>query len=319
MQTETPQQHQKKSGVPKLLLLCILCSFLIHFLLIWLIAEYKPEQRSLPNEPTIVTLEERPRDPSLTERKKEMELDEKPLPNQKPPEKSSRLAEENQSVEKEMAPRGDDTRDQPAIKATPETTVVPPAPQSSSSPPTEEMKESPVTETEQASDQNLQPTEPKPTKQKEILDKKLSVDNLTKLAPNTLKRMARNEQRGRIKERNDILEGDAVYLNLQHDYLISFFQRFNNRVESNWNYPTAAALRNEEGVLLLKITVTHEGELLDVDLLESSGSDDLDYEAIEAVYRAAPFGPITRHWPHEQMKIYAHFQYTLSNRYIFGR
>ncbi|PLX91101.1 MAG: hypothetical protein C0619_08165 [Desulfuromonas sp.] len=145
------------------------------------------------------------------------------------------------------------------------------------------------------------------------------MQKLTQLSPDTLNRIAREERRERIKKREDILAGDEIYLNLQHDYLISFFKRFSNRIEAVWNYPVQAAQRGEEGVLLLKITIDRKGELLDVDLQESSGSDDLDFEAIQAVYRAAPFGPVTSHWPHEQMKIYAHFQYTLANRYIYGR
>jgi len=264
-----------------------------------------------------VTLEEYPATPE--NKPAERELDASPLPDQEPPEGASRLAEENQTVEKEMAPRGDDTRDQQAITSSPETEKVKPAPETAAPLNQEEVKRSEPIAIHEATDKGLLADEPAPIEKERIFDGNLSIDQLTKPTPDTLRRMARNQQRGRIKDRSELLEGDAVYLNLQHDYLISFFQRFSNRIESNWNYPAESVQKNEQGVLLLKITVSREGKLIDVDLLDSSGSNDLDYEAIQAVYRAAPFGPITKHWPHEQMKIYAHFQYTLSNRYIFGR
>ena len=85
------------------------------------------------------------------------------------------------------------------------------------------------------------------------------------------------------------------------------------------SYPAEAAARGEQGTLLLKIIVDRSGELIDVDLLQSSGSDQLDYEAIQAVYRAAPFGPITSHYPHQQLNIMAYFSYQLGNKYIYGQ
>ena len=73
-----------------------------------------------------------------------------------------------------------------------------------------------------------------------------------------------------------------------------------------------------EGTLELLITVDKQGELLDVDLRRSSGSDILDFEAIQAVYRAAPFGPLTKHYPHEKLHIRANFRYSIVGKYIYG-
>ena len=101
--------------------------------------------------------------------------------------------------------------------------------------------------------------------------------------------------------------------------LISFFRRFRNQIEGVWNYPSEAVQHGIEGILLLKITVARNGELLDVDLLRSSGSDILDYEAIQAIYRAAPFGPLPKYYPHPDLKINAHFRYQITGKYIYGR
>lgn len=317
MISHSSPQPQKRSGLPQHLVICLLFSLLLHLLFIWLIPKHTPEHEPITVVPTYVTLEELPPVPKKTP--KEMELDETPLPDQEPPEEANRLAEADQKVEQEMAPRGEDSRDQPAIQVSPETRAAKSAPESRPASQNKPEKVPTAMAEPKPKDTGLLPLEPVPTEKQILPDNKLSIENLTKPSPDTLKRMARNEQRERIKSRDNLLEGDAVYLNLQHDFLISFFQRFSNRIESNWNYPFEAAERSEQGVLLLKITVTREGKLVDVDLLDSSGSDALDYEAIQAVYRAAPFGPVTKHWPHDEMKIYAHFQYTLSSRYIFGK
>jgi len=69
----------------------------------------------------------------------------------------------------------------------------------------------------------------------------------------------------------------------------------------------------------LLIIVDQKGELIDVDLMQSSGSGLLDFEALQAVYRAAPFGPLTKHYPHEKLNIRAYFSYRISGQYIYGR
>jgi protein TonB len=313
----TPQRR-KTAGLPQYLIFCLLLSFLLHLLLIWLLPRFAAEPEPPAPQPTYVTLEEYPPRPQSAPQK--LELDEPPRPDQEAPEQADRLAETNRKVETEMAPRGEDTRDRPALQAPAETApaaAVPPSPPDGPSRRTE--KKPAATAPHKPRETGLLPPEPAGEEQPALPGSSPSLADLTRPTPDTLQRMARTEQRGRIKNREELLEGDAVYLNLQQDYLLSFFKRFSNRIEAAWNYPVEAARRSEQGTLLLKITVTRQGQLLDVDLLDSSGSDALDYEAIQAVYRAAPFGPVTSHWPHEQMKIYAHFQYTLSNRYIFGR
>ncbi|PLX97890.1 MAG: hypothetical protein C0622_12160 [Desulfuromonas sp.] len=123
----------------------------------------------------------------------------------------------------------------------------------------------------------------------------------------------------RTKERDDIEIGDTVWLNLEQGLLVSFFRRFHDKIEGVWNYPQEALADEVEGKLELLIIIDKKGELLDVDLVRSSGSDLLDFEAIQAVYRAAPFGPLSSYYPHEKLKIHATFQYTISGKFIYGK
>jgi protein TonB len=194
------------------------------------------------------------------------------------------------------------------------TRVVPPsAPKSQAAPAVSETPKAPSPPAERAET----PTPPPPAA---TPSPKLSPQQLFPDA-NTLSRIADRSlgKRERRKEREDVAVGDTVWLNLQHDLLVSFFRRFHDQIERVWNYPTEAAEKGIEGTLQLLIIVDREGKLLDVDLPQSSGSNILDYEAIQAVYRAAPFGPLTSHYPHATLKIRANFRYTLVGKYIYGR
>ena len=63
---------------------------------------------------------------------------------------------------------------------------------------------------------------------------------------------------------------------------------------------------------MLRITIDRRGNISDVQLLESSGYQILDDEAISAVRQGATYGPLPRAFPHEELKIMAFFDYRLS-------
>jgi protein TonB len=67
-----------------------------------------------------------------------------------------------------------------------------------------------------------------------------------------------------------------------------------------------------QGTCLLRITVNRQGNIMDVELLESSGHRVLDEEAIDAVRKGATYGPLPRLYPNDDLKIMAFFQYHLS-------
>ncbi len=246
---------------------------------------------------------------------------------------SPRRAERDQQVEREQAPPGDDVRDQrrittpapaPAPVPVPQPAPVPDPPAAAvpepTTPPVDRIKpDQPLTRTEEKPQESARVTE-SPTQQEEQEKPRLTREQLFP-SPNRLAEIIEGQdaQRDRVRERDDVEMGDEIWLNLQHDRLVSFFRRFHDRVERVWNYPADAANNGIEGTLELLIIVSKEGELIDVDLRRTSGSELLDFEAIQAVYRAAPFGPLGRHYPHEQLRIRAYFQYRLSGRYIFGR
>ncbi len=276
-------------------------------------------------QPTRVHLVDRPKKQNIPQKQKpaEFEIDQQP-PQTQPelPVKSFRKADHSQIVKKEQSPRGNDVRDQ-----TTEAIQKPLKYQTTRS----NQEKKPAQEnnaTEQITPESTIQTEgniPRPTKPTVQSREKVQVPSLSpeQLRPDieSLEQIVQGSQgdQNRIKDRKDIEIGDTVWLNLQHNLLVSFFRRFHDQIELVWNYPAEAILSETEGTLELLIIVDPKGDLIDIDLVRTSGSDLLDFEAIQAVYRAAPFGPLTKHYPHEQLKIRAHFSYRLSGRYIYGR
>ena len=129
--------------------------------------------------------------------------------------------------------------------------------------------------------------------------------------------VARLEQQWRQKYRPDVEKGDTYWLDTEKDILISFFQRFRNHIYGVWNYPAAARERGEEGTCLLKVTVNRDGTLEKVQLMESSGTRALDEEAMAAVRKGSPYGPLARAYEGDKLSIFVFFQYNLVGRIVY--
>lgn len=324
MNSSGPFIMNRGKDLPTLLVICLILSLLLHLLVAFLFLYVNLSSDNLAaqrQKPTMVQLVDRPTKP----KPKEYELDQKPRhPTAEPPKQKSRLAAENQKVAKEMAPKGEDFRDQTAKP--PLTRSARPTPPKRKSAALAKQKSRPQNNRLPADKTPPRPrkaVEPRPSQQPAVEATKPlpSLEQLTQLTPDTLSRLSAAERAAqeKIKQREDVNEGDTVWLNLERGMLISFFRRFRNQIEGVWNYPREAIEKELQGTLLLKITVDTKGKLLDVELIKSSGSDILDFEAIQAVYRAAPFGPLGRHYPYPKLKIMANFRYRISGKYIYGR
>ncbi len=277
----------------------ILLSLLLHLLLLLV-----PKHKLFPaeNAPEPVYVEVRP--PQQRERELDLPIrKELEKPRAKP---AKRLAEKDQVVEKEMAPEGKDTEDREKVVRAPEPAPKPP-------PPTQPKprKETPPQEAEK--------TEPSPITPEGWLDRRYpkaspqvpDLQSLSQISPSTL---AKIESDWRRKYRADVAKGDTVWMDSQQDLLISFMRRFRTNIYNVWNYPDAAAQRNQQGTCLVRITVDRKGNVTDIQLLESSGHRALDEETIRAIRKGATYGPLPRSYPNEDLKIMAFFQYHLSGQ-----
>ncbi|MCK4501815.1 MAG: TonB family protein, partial [Desulfuromonadales bacterium] len=246
-------------------------------------------------KPTIITLVDRPK--KVPQRPHDFEIDQRPTtPKPKTPVDSFRKAERDQKVEREQAPKGDDVRDQSAkAKIHTPSQQRPPQQRPALQQPEHQLPQPTAAKPYKKGKQSPTPASPTQPLQPQPLPAQLQPD------PNVLERIANGNRanRNRNKDRTDVEIGDEVWLNLESNLLASFFRRFHNQIELVWNYPTEAVMNGVEGTLELLIIVDKKGELLDVYPEQSSGSNILDFEAIQAVYRAAPFGALTKHYPHD--------------------
>ena len=342
-----PTKLNRSNERPKVLIWGLLLSLLLHILVV-LFFVFFPQQDRLPvkKQPTtvvrLIDLPEKVKKPQ-PEEKSIYEIDQQPpkTPPKKPVE-SIRKAEQDQKVKKEQAPEADDFRDQtmkqPAINRPQQ-----PKPQPEVKPIQPEVRPKQPQKTAPPKKENKQPKNPfksirkaktEPTAKQEKVKETTQPEKIKPVAPptppismeqlmpnsSTLNRITQGSQadRNRRKKREGVEIGDEVWLDTQQDWLASFFQRLSNKIDASWYYPKLAARNGIQGTVKLLIIVKKNGELKDVKLVESSGSDILDMEAMDAVIRAQPFGRITKRYPHDILKIHANFRYKIGGgKYIF--
>jgi protein TonB len=282
----------------------IIIGFIILSLLLHLMLLLVPKDSLFPaeNMPKPVYVEVRPT------QQRDRELD---LPPVKEPEKpretpAKRLAEQDQIVEKETAPEGQDTEDRQKIVRAPK-----PAPKPA--PPTQEQPQ-PRPETVPNETTQDQPSQVTPEGWQAKAEKRPLADlpdlqTLTQISPSAL---AQIESDWRRKYREDVTKGDTVWMDTEQDLLHSFMKRFRDNIYLVWHYPDAAAQRQQQGTCLVRITIDRQGNVSDIVILESSGHRILDDEVIRAVRQGATYGPLPRAYPNPDLKIMAFFQYHLS-------
>ena len=281
-----------------LIAIFLLLSLLLHLLLL-LLPETGLLQPVVPPQPVYVEM----RPPQRRDR--ELDLPDRPTPPKPRETPAKRLAEQDQVVKRETAPPGEDREDRQRRVPAPQPQTQQPVP------PVPPAVAAPVEPQRPLSPQGDRPA----TVEAPAPDRTPSLKELTTLAPST---MARLERDWRKKLREGVEKGDTVWLDTEQDLLISFFRRFRNNIYNVWNYPERARMREEEGQCLLRIVINRQGTVDSVELLQSSGSRDLDEEAVRAVRKGAPYGPLPAAYPHPQLNIMAYFRYSLSRRVIYG-
>ena len=320
-----PMNQNRRSDI--FLLGFILLSLLLHLLFLFL----APKQAWVPAEaekkPVYVDL----RPPQPLSRELDLPTPQTPETPRETPAK--RLAEVDRQVEKESAPKGRDFEDstpkaeappptpppappkQPApkpVKPAPKAEKTPPRPTPKAVKPAPKQPQRPPGEGPAAT----QETAPAPSAPAQPQTPRRSAEelkNLPLLA--SAKTAAANVgEQWRRKYREEVDEGDTVWLDTEKDILISFFRRFRDNVYMVWNYPERARQLGQEGVCLLRVTITREGEVKGVILKESSGYPLLDNAAMNAVRKGASYGPLPTAYPKDELNIMVFFHYALDRR-----
>jgi len=83
-----------------------------------------------------------------------------------------------------------------------------------------------------------------------------------------------------------------ISLNTNDPVYVTYFTKIKQSIESRWEYPEIALRYGLQGRLALQFMIGANGQLEQLRLVRSSGSQVLDEEAVRAIRAAAPFPPI---------------------------
>ncbi|OGR30308.1 MAG: TonB-dependent receptor [Desulfuromonadales bacterium GWD2_54_10] len=282
--------------IEKSFLFLLALSLLIHMGVLAFLY-YLPEKKPAPpKEPVFIDLQQMP-EPKFQKQQQEV----------------ARLSDQRIRVEQESAPWGTDLHDRTA----PEPPRPPARPQPQVSPreaATAGRRETPSTGKPAMplpADRRASQVAPgssaasllKPGRQQSLLQ-----PAQPQLFPGAGK-MAKLEESYRRKFENEIAEGDTRFLNTDDIQFGSFLRRFENSVYGVWRYPAEAARNGIEGITPVRITFSRNGEIMQVKLLESSGSRILDDEVIRTLKAIGPVGAFPKGYDKDEFNLIAFFQY----------
>lgn len=137
----------------------------------------------------------------------------------------------------------------------------------------------------------------------------ISKEQLFSNVPNTFPQSSQGTQ-DYLGARDVNMREDTVELSTTEFRYLSYFSKLKSQIESVWNYPEESRYRGEEGQLFLVFTIKRNGDLENIELLNSSGYARLDNEAIRAIRSASPYSPFPEGWgAMERLHIKATFIY----------
>jgi protein TonB len=80
---------------------------------------------------------------------------------------------------------------------------------------------------------------------------------------------------------------DTVDLGSSDIKYVTYLAKIKEKILQLWKYPSKAYEKNEEGEVVVKMSIDADGSLAGVALMSSSGSEDLDEGALSVVQMAA--------------------------------
>ncbi len=111
--------------------------------------------------------------------------------------------------------------------------------------------------------------------------------------------------------RDDSWREDTIDLGSLNVKYVHYLTRVKNKILRIWKYPQRSFEKNEEGDVVVKMSIDADGSLAGAMLLSSSGSEDLDNGALSVVRDAAPYEPLPVSYKLSRLHIIASFNYKI--------
>ncbi|MCY4380586.1 MAG: energy transducer TonB, partial [Proteobacteria bacterium] len=109
----------------------------------------------------------------------------------------------------------------------------------------------------------------------------------------------------------NVARGNRVQLNTQKYYQMSYFAKMRDTIQSVWDYPELARMKEISGNVRVRFVIDRDGVLQTAQVVESSGFDILDNEVIDSLRDASPFDPLPSGWQETNLDVTGVFSYTL--------
>lgn len=119
-------------------------------------------------------------------------------------------------------------------------------------------------------------------------------------------------EKGNVFNDDDWRE-DTIDLGSSDIKYVTYLSKIKEKILRIWKYPQKAIEKNEEGEVIVKMSIDVDGSLAGVTLLTSSGSEDLDDGALSVVQTAAPYEPLPEIYNLSRLHILASFDYKISD------
>ena len=103
---------------------------------------------------------------------------------------------------------------------------------------------------------------------------------------------------------------EPIPLDTKEEKYVSYFSRIKQQIQRVWVYPAQGTKRKLSGEVTLKFEISRDGNLLSLRLINTSGFDVLDINAIKAVKEAAPYYPFPTTISKKKLSILATFIYS---------
>ena len=110
---------------------------------------------------------------------------------------------------------------------------------------------------------------------------------------------------------NDGWREETVELGSMNVKYGAYLVKIKKKILRIWNYPEKAYRKNEEGTVVVKLSIDAGGTLASTTLISSSGAIELDEGALGVVKAAAPYDPLPEQYNLSRLNILASFRYKI--------
>ncbi|MGE4318118.1 MAG: energy transducer TonB [Deferribacterales bacterium] len=173
--------------------------------------------------------------------------------------------------------------------------------------------------------------EPKAQDKDAVLEKKDKTE-LPKISSKTEQQLREERQAAEKKRLDDIMnprdtiekyakgEGpvtgeDSVSMQYVKMKYQSYFHKFARMLYQVWQYPVAAGMRGEQGLVQASFVISKDGKISSIRILQSSGYPDLDNEVLYALKHMSAV-PLPESYDLEFLKVDAYFKYIINTSHI---